>query len=102
MNPLYSHGASQQHGDQMKLLIRNLSRSTTQAAIRAMFETYGAVQSCTLIIDKETGESKGFGFVEMPKPGEAKAAMKALNGTDVEGSKIRVKKAVPKPDAEKP
>ena len=66
-----------------------------------MFENYGSVQSCTLIIDKETGDSKGFGFVEMPKPGDAKAAIKSLNGNDVDGNKIRVKKAAPKADAEK-
>ena len=65
-----------------------------------MFEKFGSVQSCTLIIDKETGDSKGFGFIEMPNPGEAKAAMKSLNGNDVDGNKIRVKKAVPKTDAE--
>jgi len=82
----------------MKLLIRNLSRHTTESAIRTLFENYGSVQSCTLIIDKETGDSKGFGFVEMPKIGEAKAAMKSLNGNDVDGNKIRVKKAVPKAD----
>jgi len=58
-----------------------------------MFESYGTVQSCTLVIDKESGSSKGFGFAEMPKPGEAKAAMKGLNGKLVEGQKIRVKKA---------
>ena len=84
----------------MKLLIRNLSRQTTESTIRKMFENYGSVQSCTLIIDKETGDSKGFGFVEMPNPGEAKAAMKSLNGNDVDGSKIRVKKSVPKANAE--
>ena len=77
----------------MKLLIRNLSRTTTEAELRTMFEEYGAVQSCTLVFDKETGNSKGFGFVEMPKPGDAKAAIKRLNGRDVAGSKIRVKKA---------
>ena len=65
-----------------------------------MFENYGSVQYCTLILDKETGDSKGFGFVEMPNPGEAKAAMKSLNGNDVDGNKIRVKKAAPKADAE--
>jgi RNA recognition motif-containing protein len=43
--------------------------------------------------DRETGSSKGFGFVEMPKPGEAKAAMKAINGRGIDGSKLRVKKA---------
>ena len=77
----------------MKLLVRNLARSTTEAELRAMFEAHGAVQSCNLIIDKLTGNSKGFGFVEMPRPGEAKAAMKNLNGKDVAGNRIRVKKA---------
>jgi RNA recognition motif-containing protein len=77
----------------MKLLIRNIARNTTEAAIRALFESHGTVQFCNLIMDKETGVSKGFGFVEMPKQGEAKAAMKVLNGMELDGSKIRVKKA---------
>jgi len=77
----------------MKLLIRNLSRTTTEAELLSLFENYGTVQSCTLVMDKETGKSKGFGFVEMPKPGEAKAAMKNLNGKNIAGNKIRVKKA---------
>lgn len=77
----------------MKLLVRNLARSTTEAELRAMFEAHGAVQSCNLVIDKVTGNSKGFVFVEMPRPGEAKAAMKNLNGKDVAGNRIRVKKA---------
>lgn len=85
----------------MKLIIRNLARSTTEAELRALFQAYGAVQSCNLVIDKETGQSKGFGFVEMPKPGEAKAAMKNLNGKDIAGSQIRVKKTEPKPEAGK-
>lgn len=58
-----------------------------------MFEAFGRVQSCTLVMDAKTGTSKGFGFVEMPKQGEAKAAMKSLNGKAVAGSIIRVKKA---------
>jgi len=77
----------------MKLLIRNLNRTTTEGELKAMFEVYGTVQSCTLILDKETSSSKGFGFIVMPKPGDAKAAMKGLNGKDVAGSQIRVKKA---------
>ena len=77
----------------MKLLIRNLARSTTEKVLREMFDAFGAVQSCTLVMDKKTGTSKGFGFVEMPNPGEAKAAMKTLNGNEVDGSRIRVKKA---------
>ena len=84
----------------MKLLIRNLARTTTEPEVREMFEAFGAVQSCSLVIDKASGRSKGFGFVEMPKAGEAKAAMKVLNGKDVAGSRIRVKKAESKPHAE--
>lgn len=79
----------------MKLLIRNLARTTTEAELRTMFEAYGAIQSCTLVMDTKTGTSKGFGFVEIPNQGEAKAAMKSLNGRDVAGKKIRVKKAEP-------
>ena len=85
----------------MKILIRNLARTTTEAELRTMFEAHGTVQSCTLVMDKETGKSKGFGFIEMPKQGEAKAAMKQLNGKDVAGNKIRVKKAESKPAAGK-
>lgn len=77
----------------MKLLVRNLSRSTTEAELKTMFEAHGTVQSCTLVMDKESGQSKGFGFVEMPKTGEGKTAMKKLNYTEVAGNKIRVKKA---------
>ncbi len=83
----------------MKLIIRNLSRVTTEAAIRAMFEAHGPVQSCTLVMDKETGKSKGFGFVEMPLAATAKVAMKTLNATEVDGSLIRVKKAELKPNS---
>lgn len=82
----------------MKLLIRNLSRTTTEAELRTVFEAHGIVQSINLIKDKKTGNSKGFGFIEMPRPGEAKVAMKTLNGKDVAGNKIRVKKAEPKQD----
>jgi RNA recognition motif-containing protein len=77
----------------MKLLIRNLARTTTEEELRAMFEAHGTVQSCNLVIDKETGTSKGFGFIEMPKQGEAKVAVNTLNGKNVAGNKIRVKKA---------
>ena len=85
----------------MKILVRNLARTTTEAELRTLFENFGFVQSCDLVLDKETGDSKGFGFVEMPKPGEAKAAMKNLNFKDVAGNKIRVKKAENKPTQDK-
>ena len=81
----------------MKLLVRNLSRTTTEEAIHALFSAIGAVQSCNLIIDKATGKSKGFAFVEMPKVGEAKIAISKLNNSDLDGSKLRVKKAEDKP-----
>ena len=77
----------------MKLLVRNLPRSVNEDGLKVLFESYGNVQSCVIVLDKQTNESKGFGFVEMPKVGEAKAAMKNLNGKDVEGKKIRVKKS---------
>lgn len=77
----------------MKLLIRNLARATTEEDLRASFEVIGAVQSCNLVLDKKTGGSKGFAFVEMPRPGEAKAAIKLLNGKEMDGNKIRVKYA---------
>lgn len=80
----------------MKLLIRNLPRTTTEAELRTLFEAYGKVQSCTLVTEKETGMSKGFGFVVMPRPGDAKAARKNLNGTNLAGKIIRVKNAVTK------
>ena len=83
----------------MKLLIRNLARSTTETELRALFEAHGQVQSYNLVLDQKTDISKGFGFVEIPKQGEAKAAMKNLNGQDVAGNKIRVKKAESKSEA---
>lgn len=84
----------------MKLLVRNLSRSTSEADLRDLFESYGRVQSCAIVMDADSGRSKGFGFVEMPKAGEAKVAVKFLNGTEMDGARIRVKKAQPKPGAE--
>jgi RNA recognition motif-containing protein len=81
----------------MKLLVRNLDRLTTEEDLNDLFQTFGNVQSCSLVTDQASGESKGFGFVEMPKAGEAKAAMKKLNNKTVGSNKIRVKKAEDKP-----
>ncbi|MGJ8650991.1 MAG: RNA recognition motif domain-containing protein [Opitutaceae bacterium] len=77
----------------MKLLIRNLNRSTTAAELEKLFQEFGAVLKCSLVMDPQSGTSKGFGFVEMQKPGDAKAAVKNLNNKTVNGMKIRVKKA---------
>ena len=77
----------------MKIMMRNLSRDTTEAELLALFKEYGDVQYCKLVMDKVTGKSKGFGFVEMPRAGEARAAIKGLNYRDIGGNRIRVKKA---------
>ena len=77
----------------MKLLIRNLNRLTTAAELEKLFQEFGTVQKCSLVMDQQSGTSKGFGFIEMPKPGEAKAAVKNLNNKTINGQKIRVKKA---------
>jgi RNA recognition motif-containing protein len=77
----------------MKILIRNLDRETTEQELQQAFETHGKVQSCDIVKDKSSGLSKGFGFVEMPKPGDAKAAVKTLNDSMLGANKIRVKYA---------
>jgi|TARA_B110000438_G_C15664388_1_gene585409 RNA recognition motif-containing protein len=77
----------------MKLLVRNLNRQTTEKELNVLFREFGTVQSCNLVMDKVSGASKSFGFVEMPKVGEAKAAIRNLNNKTILGNKIRVKKA---------
>ncbi|TQP47437.1 RNA-binding protein [Vibrio cholerae] len=77
----------------MKLLVRNLARTTTEHDIRKLFSEHGSVTECNLVLDQETGLSKGFAFVEMPDASEAKTAIAVLNTTSVAKSKIRVKAA---------
>lgn len=77
----------------MRILIRNMSRETTEKDVRDLFEPFGPVQSCVIVDDAETGRSKGFGFVEMPKAGDAKAAIQHLNGQVLAGATLRVKRA---------
>lgn len=75
----------------MKLLVRNLSRSTTEQEIRTLFSTHGSVTECDLVLDQKTGKSKGFAFVEMPNEREAKSAISTLHETRVASNRIRVK-----------
>lgn len=82
----------------MKILVRNLPRTISETSLKTMFEELGTVQSCSLVMDQKTGGSKGFGFVEMPKVGEAKIAIKSLNGKTLDDKKIRVKKAEDRPE----
>ncbi|MBM6550161.1 RNA recognition motif domain-containing protein [Marinomonas ostreistagni] len=77
----------------MKLLVRNLARTTTEAQILSLFSEYGNVTECTLVLDKETGLSKGFAFVEIPDDKAATQALKALHHANIDDSKIRVKHA---------
>ena len=77
----------------MKILIRNLSRNTTEIEVRTMFEVFGKVSECDLVLDQNTGKSKGFSFVEMQDEDQAHRAIKALNETEVNKSRIRVKEA---------
>lgn len=84
----------------MNLYVGNLSYGTTDADLRESFAPFGEVSSVNLITDKFTGDSKGFGFVEMPRNSEADAAIKALNGTSVNGRNIIVNQA--KPRSERP
>jgi RNA recognition motif-containing protein len=77
----------------MKLLVRNLSRSTTEQELRTLFSAHGAVTECDLVLDQKTGKSKGFGFIEMPNEKEAKTAISSLHETRVAKNRIRVKTA---------
>ena len=72
-------------------MIRNLARSTTKDNLVKLFQECGELNSLSLVMDKETNKSKGFGFAEMPDKKEAQKAIKKLNGMILDGEKIRVK-----------
>lgn len=75
----------------MNIIVLNLSRKTTAEQLIELFESFGPVESCNIVMDKQTGESKGFGFVQMKGEDESEAAILRLHGTEVDGYKIRVK-----------
>jgi RNA recognition motif-containing protein len=79
-----------------KLYVGNLPFSATEQSLQAKFAAHGRVESCKLITDRDTGQSKGFGFVEMASDAEAQAAIQQLNGTSLEGRQIKVNEAKPK------
>jgi RNA recognition motif-containing protein len=79
-----------------KLYVGNLSYDVTDSALEAMFAAHGTVQSAQIIMDRDTGRSKGFGFVEMGSDAEAQAAIAALNGTQQGGRSLTVNEARPK------
>lgn len=80
----------------MNLYVGNLPYRVTEESLRQAFEEYGTVTSCTIIKDKMTGQSKGFGFLEMPERAEAEAAINGLNGRDMMGRKLNVNEARPR------
>ena len=81
-----------------KLYIGNLSYETTQESLSAAFAEFGTVDSAIIIIDRATGRSKGFGFVEMSSPEEAQAAIDGLDGKDLDGRTVKVNEARPMTD----
>jgi len=82
----------------MNIYVGNMSFDMTEADLRSAFEVYGSVDSAHIIMDKYSGKSKGFGFIEMSDDKKAQAAMDGLNETELKGRKITVNKAKPKTD----
>ena len=82
----------------MNIYAGNLSFSMTEDELRDAFSAYGEVSSARIVTDRETGRAKGFGFVEMPNDSEAKAAIEALNGTEIGGRSLNVNEARPRED----
>ena len=82
-----------------KLFVGNLSFETTSDEIRDLFSEVGAVESCQVITDRDTGRSKGFGFVEMNSKAEASTAKEKFNGQDLHGRALKVDEAKPKTDS---
>lgn len=80
----------------MNIFVAKLSQSTTSDSLRELFEQYGSVSSAKVIMDRETGNSKGYGFVEMDDQASAELAIDSLNESQYEGKKIVVKKANPR------
>ena len=80
----------------MNIYVGNLAYSVTEDELRSAFEQFGEVSRVNVIMDRETGRSKGFGFVEMPDNAEADAAIKALNDTAIGGRNIKVNQARPR------
>ena len=82
----------------MNIYVGNLSRQTTEDDLRQAFEEFGQVESTNIITDRFSGESRGFGFVEMPSKQEAEKAIEEMNGKDLMGRALNVNEARPKTD----
>ena len=82
----------------MNIFVGNLAREVTEADLRKVFEPFGQVVSATIIRDKFSGESRGFGFVDMPASAEAQSAITRLQGMPLQGRTLNVNEARPRPD----
>jgi RNA recognition motif-containing protein len=94
--PLFADSARETKENEMNIYVGNLSFEVTDDDLRQLFSAYGEVESASVVKDRFSGESRGFGFVEMPAKKDADAAIAALNGTDVKGRTITVNEAKPK------
>jgi RNA recognition motif-containing protein len=79
----------------MDIYVGNLSRNTTEEGLRELFKAHGTINSVKIMVDKFTGEPRGFGFVAMPNDEEANAAIAALNGYELDGRSLRINQARP-------
>ncbi len=82
----------------MNIYVGNLSFDVKEENLQAAFESYGKVASATVVRDKYSGQSRGFGFVEMPDANEARTAIASLNGKELLGRQMNVNEARPRPD----
>lgn len=80
----------------VKIYVGNLSFSTTEDSLRTKFEEFGQVEEVAIITDRDTGRSRGFGFVTMPSSDEATAAIEALNSVELDGRALKVNEARPR------
>ena len=82
----------------MNIYVGNLSRDVTESDLKEAFQAFGEISTCNIIKDKFTGESRGFGFVEMPNKEEADKAIAGMNGKDLKGRNLTVNEARPRTD----
>ncbi len=80
------------------IFVGNLNFNTSEEQLRALFATYGQVERVSVLTDRDTGRSRGFGFVEMTNEAEAEKAIAALNGANLDGRTLNVNEARPKTD----